>query len=246
MSFRLDFYLFRFVLPKLKIPSSDQSEGKRSERKKNTSSDFWFAVIAALIIHGVAGLILGLGGAKKSVHPISRPLEAILLSPSQLIPSRPFPPTPIHPKVVRLIKPEFKPLPPSIQPIVTPVPEPEGKSEEQPVPGAPLQEVPLPVASPGEETVVLPEYHAGYLHNMAPSYPLIAKRMKIEGTVRVRVLISPSGFPQQLELEHSSGFVVLDEAAMKAVRGWSFIPARKGMEAVSSWVEIPINFKLQK
>jgi len=91
-----------------------------------------------------------------------------------------------------------------------------------------------------------PEYNAAHLHNPPPPYPPIAKRLKIEGTVLVRVLVSPAGLPQQIELAHTSGASVLDEAALKAVRNWAFLPARKGTEPIAAWVEIPIDFHLIK
>jgi len=37
---------------------------------------------------------------------------------------------------------------------------------------------------------------------------------------------------------------VLDQAALKAVKNWRFVPARRGSEAMVAWVEIPVVFKL--
>jgi protein TonB len=36
----------------------------------------------------------------------------------------------------------------------------------------------------------------------------------------------------------------LDEAALVTVKKWRFVPARRGGEAVSAWVVVPIAFSL--
>lgn len=112
------------------------------------------------------------------------------------------------------------------------------------MPVAPRQEeqVFVPVDTPVEP----PEYNADHLRNPTPPYPPIAKRLKLEGTVLVRVLVSPAGLPRKIELAHTSGVPVLDEAALRAVEKWAFLPARKGTEPIEAWVEIPINFHLKK
>jgi protein TonB len=140
-----------------------------------------------------------------------------------------------------VVKPEVRPVAPPIEPVVIPDPEPM-VSEEPPLPVAPVQEEPAPV----EVAIVLPEYRADHLRNPPPPYPAIAKRLRIQGTVLVRVLVSPAGLPKKIELAHTSGAPVLDEAALKAVRDWAFVPARRGVEPVEAWVEIPINFHLRK
>ena len=38
----------------------------------------------------------------------------------------------------------------------------------------------------------------------------------------------------------------LDNAAQDAVWRWKFVPARRGDEAVSAWVLVPITFNLKK
>jgi protein TonB len=38
---------------------------------------------------------------------------------------------------------------------------------------------------------------------------------------------------------------VLDEAAIEAVKGWSFVPATQGGVAVAGWVNVPLVFRLQ-
>jgi protein TonB len=86
---------------------------------------------------------------------------------------------------------------------------------------------------------------ANYLKNPRPAYPEIALRRGWEGQVLLRVRVSPEGRPTTISIVNSSGRDVLDQAATEAVRGWSFVPARQGSEAVAGWVSVPIVFHLQ-
>lgn len=63
--------------------------------------------------------------------------------------------------------------------------------------------------------------------------------------MKLRVQVSADGRPEQVEIEVSSGFDRLDEAARKAVLRWQFVPAQLGEKPVSAWVIVPITFKLK-
>lgn len=76
-------------------------------------------------------------------------------------------------------------------------------------------------------------------------YPLIAKKNEWEGTVRIRVVVQPSGFPETISIKKSSGHKVLDNAAVDALRKTRFIPAKDGNIPIRSIVEIPIKFDLK-
>ena len=76
-------------------------------------------------------------------------------------------------------------------------------------------------------------------------YPLIAKKNEWEGTVRIRVVVQPSGFPETISIKKTSGHTVLDNAAIEAIRKTRFIPAKDGNIPVRSIVEIPIKFDLK-
>ena len=85
---------------------------------------------------------------------------------------------------------------------------------------------------------------AKYLHTPKPDYPPAARRRGLEGTVLIRVLISPDGIPGEARLLGPSGTDVLDQAALAAVLRWRFTPAREGNLAIEHWVDIPITFRL--
>jgi protein TonB len=84
-----------------------------------------------------------------------------------------------------------------------------------------------------------------YRHNPEPPYPLAARRRRQEGIVLLSVKVSAQGRAVRVELKQSSGVTVLDEAAIQAVRGWEFSPARVGTTAYESEIEVPVRFKLQ-
>jgi TonB family protein len=87
--------------------------------------------------------------------------------------------------------------------------------------------------------------HADYAKNPAPAYPAVARRHEQQGTVTVRVLVGADGSVERAEVAQSSGFDLLDDAALETVRArWRFVPAREGGQAIESWVLVPIRFAL--
>jgi TonB family protein len=75
-----------------------------------------------------------------------------------------------------------------------------------------------------------------------PVYPPLALQARIGGIVVLRVLVSEKGAPSEIEVarEGRSG---LTEAAIRAVRGWTFEPAVKDGVAVKTWISVPIPFQ---
>ena len=89
-----------------------------------------------------------------------------------------------------------------------------------------------------------PGFDAAYLNNPAPAYPLISRRQGESGKVLLRVKVSSLGTAATVEITQSCGFPRLDQAALDAVRKWRFVPARRGDEAISASVMVPLTFKL--
>jgi protein TonB len=88
--------------------------------------------------------------------------------------------------------------------------------------------------------------HASYRSNPKPDYPAEARRMRQEGVVMVSVEVGADGRPSDVSLGRSSGFTLLDQAAVQAVRRWTFEPARAAGLPVSSRVEVPVRFSLSR
>lgn len=79
----------------------------------------------------------------------------------------------------------------------------------------------------------------------APPYPAEALRRKIEGLVLLSVVVDTEGRAQAVALRRSSGSALLDETALRAVRGWRFEPARVSGASIVCQVEVPVRFRLQ-
>lgn len=92
----------------------------------------------------------------------------------------------------------------------------------------------------GAETVGYPDYGI----NPKPEYPRIAKRYGYEGLVILNVYVLESGRVGKIELRKSSGYDVLDNSALDAVKGWIFVPGKRNGEPTPSWVVVPIRFDL--
>lgn len=89
-----------------------------------------------------------------------------------------------------------------------------------------------------------PSFGAAYLDNPKPSYPLLARRRGLEGTVRLDVRVSADGIPTAVKVRESAGYEALDEAAVVAVWHWKFKPAQRGGMPVEASVVVPIRFRL--
>ena len=80
--------------------------------------------------------------------------------------------------------------------------------------------------------------------NPAPLYPRVAKRRCCEGKVILKVFVKKDGTPGNIEVRESSGYKILDDAAVDAVIDWQFEPAQSKFGNISTWITIPIHFKL--
>lgn len=83
-----------------------------------------------------------------------------------------------------------------------------------------------------------------YKRNRPPVYPLLARRRGYQGTVLLEVLVTKDGTVGSVRLVRSSGAEILDKAAKRGVKEWTFHPGKKGDEAVEMWVKVPIKFQL--
>jgi len=49
----------------------------------------------------------------------------------------------------------------------------------------------------------------------------------------------------EVKVKRSTGVPVLDEAAERAIKTWTFEPGQRGPTPVASWVEVPVRFSLK-
>lgn len=157
-------------------------------------------------------------------------------------------PPPPHPVVDELAvkpeppKPRPKPQPPKQKPEPRPLPKPVESAPAPPKAAVPPAPPAPPAPKPVTETP--PSAKAAYLRNPAPEYPSLAQRRGWEGTVLLRIRVLANGKPGDIQIQTSSGRDVLDQAAVKAVQRWSFVPAKRGDVAQEGWVTVPLDFRL--
>jgi protein TonB len=78
-----------------------------------------------------------------------------------------------------------------------------------------------------------------------PEYPSRSRLLNEQGKVRLKIHVMANGRIDSVIVVNSSGYPRLDDAAIQhALKHWSMVPASKGGNAVESWVEIPVVFRL--
>ena len=83
-----------------------------------------------------------------------------------------------------------------------------------------------------------------YVKRGQPEYPIEAKRLKQEGIVVLALFINEKGQLDKVEVVQSSGFPLLDRAAIAAERRSRFRPAHRGGHAIACKAEVPYRFVL--
>jgi len=83
------------------------------------------------------------------------------------------------------------------------------------------------------------------LVKMPPVYPYKAKRLEIEGFVKVRFLVDEEGTVSRLSILDSSPKGVFEDSVLQTLPLWKFAPGRVLGESVSSWVVTTIRFELK-
>ena len=86
---------------------------------------------------------------------------------------------------------------------------------------------------------------ATVLVSAAPAYPLQAKRLGIEGFVRLRIQIGADGTVGRVEVAESTGNALLEAAAIEAARKSKYQAARtRAGQSVETWLLAPYRFIL--
>jgi len=205
-------------------------------------------LLASILVH--VGVLVWLPGWQRWMDKASAPvLDVVLVAqPQQVVAAEPAPPVkPAVPHKVIARKQEPRLVEVAPQPVVpAPVvaesaPVPVSSATAAPRAAVETKAPPAPVVAPATP----PQFNAAYLRNPAPVYPAVARRSGDQGTVMLKVLVNPQGAPVRVELEQSSGSKPLDSAALDAVKGWRFVPARRGERNIEDWVRVPIVFRLE-
>ncbi|TXT40427.1 MAG: periplasmic protein TonB [Comamonadaceae bacterium] len=156
-------------------------------------------------------------------------------------------PRPIEPPPARQLVAETPVTAPAD--FVAPAPPPKAEPIQPPVAAAPaptaapapVATTPLPtgpVALSSELSVVCP-------HHPDQRYPVMSKRLEEAGRVLVQVELSETGQITSAQVQSSSGFVRLDNAALAAVRTWRCTPAIRNGQPVRASALQSFKFELQ-
>lgn len=84
--------------------------------------------------------------------------------------------------------------------------------------------------------------HPFYIENPPPGYPEIARQQGYEGVVLIGAEILVNGRVGEAVIRKSSGYAVLDQSAIRAVKTWKFEPAKKSGIPYKTWAELPVKF----
>ncbi|HEX6735345.1 MAG TPA: energy transducer TonB [Azonexus sp.] len=204
----------------------------------------FFAIALALHL-GILAWPCSQGHDALPPMPLSvRLIEALKAAPQPLpVSPPPQPSAPAKPATPRPTAQKTTPLlamPPEQQPSAT---TPVAAAAPAPLPAAPAAG-PASIAPAAAAPLVAARYNAAYLNNPEPKYPPLSRRLGEEGKVLLKVRVTADGLAASVELEKSSNFARLDEAARQAVTGWRFVPARRGDEAIEASVIVPVVFRL--
>lgn len=86
---------------------------------------------------------------------------------------------------------------------------------------------------------------AGYRSGALPAYPSAARRAGREGVVLLRILVGTDGSPASVSVRETSGYDDFDSVAAQAVKKWRFSPARRSGQAVASFHDVRVRFRLE-
>jgi len=107
--------------------------------------------------------------------------------------------------------------------------------------GAPAS-APNGLASAGDRVQLSPQTAQSVSLSVPPDYPLLARQMKVQGAVTLRVLISREGAIQELQILSGPG--ILATAAREAVKQWHFKPYLQNGQPVETQARITVNFTI--
>ncbi|TBR40500.1 MULTISPECIES: energy transducer TonB [Dyella] len=168
----------------------------------------------------------------------TKDLTVVWITPPPKVPDPPPIEAPITPKQVTVV-PRIHAAPVTVPPAPTPMLTDEGTAPAGPI--TPPAPEPTPVAPSGPPEATL-AYKASPL-----TFPPIAIRQRMHGTVVLRVLVDEEGKPIQVEMEQSSGYALLDRSAREQVLAkWRFQPATVEGRTTKAWARVPVSFDLRE
>ncbi|PUE14395.1 energy transducer TonB [Limnohabitans sp. MMS-10A-160] len=211
-----------------------------SRQRKPTKHLFGLGLV--IVLHLLLFWAINSGLAQSFVKKISRPVEAILLAdaPPDLVPPQPAPKLPPPPK--SLPPPTASvPVPDVPAPLAAPAAHAIAAVSAAPQAAA----TPAPSAPAGKADAVRTSAVVNSANCEKPEYPSASRRMEEEGTVSLRFLIGVDGKVIQSEIEKSSGYKRLDEAARAGLSRCQFRPATVDGKPEQAWASMRYTWRLE-
>lgn len=139
------------------------------------------------------------------------------------------------------------PPPARVPPVETPVAAPPAPAAVTAVTSTPTPPAPAALAAPaGPKTDAV---RTAAVVNAAqcekPDYPSASRRLEEEGTVHLRFLVGVDGKVIQAEVEKSSGYKRLDEAARAGLSRCQFRPATVDGKPEQAWASMRYTWRLE-
>lgn len=195
-----------------------------------------------VVLHVLIFWAVNSGLARTVVQKIKGPVEAVLLEEQK--PDIPPPPPPPPPPPKNLPPP---PPPAYVPPVELAVAAPAAvnaiaavsNTPAPPAPSAPPAP-PAPKAEPVRTAAVVNSVNCE-----KPEYPSASRRLEEEGTVHLRFLVGADGKVIQSEVEKSSGFRRLDEAARAGLARCQFKPATVDGKPEQAWASMKYTWRLE-
>ena len=198
------------------------------------------AVVVALHLLGFYAIESGL--AHRFVKHIQSPIEAQLIEESKPDLPPPPPPPPVNTPLKKSALPDY--VPPVEIPLNAPAPvNAIAQISSTPKPAAPA-DVPVSAQAP------VPSVRTAAVINASqncetPVYPSASRRFQESGTVQLRFHMGVDGKVLESEVEKSSGYKRLDEAARLALSKCQFKPATVDGKPEASWSSLRYIWKME-
>jgi len=190
----------------------------------------WRSIALVVLLHFALLWAIQSGLAHKVVQVAKVVVQAELIS--EVTPSLPPPPAPKPPPPA--------PPPPPTAPVVT-TPSPAAIQ----LPAAPAVAAPVAPPAPAAPAVRTSAVIQAGATCAKPDYPSASRRLEEEGTVTLKFLIGVDGRVMQAEVEKTSGFQRLDEAARNALSKCQFKPGTVDGKPEQSWASIKYTWRLE-
>jgi periplasmic protein TonB len=101
---------------------------------------------------------------------------------------------------------------------------------------------PSPTPAPSHPLQVSNWAAGNLIFRVQPVYPILARQVRIQGTVELRAIISKAGTIENLVVV--SGHPMLVQSALEAVRQWRYRPYLLNNEPIEVETEVTVNFLL--